>query len=149
MSDRKRQRYTASFKAEIEGDRTAAAVARELGVRADLLRKWKQEQRAAGVGTEPARALTESERVRQLERELAVVRQERDSSKKPRRSSRGGRREVRVHSPAPGGLPAGADVPGRGGPAQQLLRLAGAGPEPAGPGQCRAARPDSGALRRE
>jgi transposase len=87
MSDRKRQRYTASFKAEAvrllnEGERTAAAVARELGVRADLLRKWKQEQLAAGGGTEPARALTESERVRQLERELAVVRQERDFLKK-------------------------------------------------------------------
>lgn len=87
MSDRKRQRYTAAFKAEavrlwIEGDRTAAAVARELGVRADLLRKWKQEQLTAGVGTAPARALTESERVRQLERELAVVRQERDFLKK-------------------------------------------------------------------
>ena len=87
MSDRKRQRYTAAFKTEavrllIEGDRTAAAVARELGVRPDQLRKWKQEQLAAGVVTEPARALTESERVRQLERELAVVRQERDFLKK-------------------------------------------------------------------
>jgi transposase len=87
MSDRKRQRYTASFKAEavrlvLEGDRSAAAVGRELGVRADLLRKWKQEHLAAGRGTEPARELTERERVRQLERELAVVRQERDFLKK-------------------------------------------------------------------
>jgi transposase len=87
MSDRKRQRYTAAFKAEavrllLEGDRSAVAVGRELGVRADLLRKWKQEQLAAGGGTEPARALTDRERVRQLERELAVVRQERDFLKK-------------------------------------------------------------------
>lgn len=87
MSDRKRQRYTTSFKAEavrllVEGDRSAAAVGRDLGVRADLLRKWKQEQLAAGGGTAPARELTESERVRQLERELAVVRQERDFLKK-------------------------------------------------------------------
>jgi transposase-like protein len=42
MSDRKRQRYTNGFKAEavrllIEGERTAAAVARDLGLRADLL----------------------------------------------------------------------------------------------------------------
>jgi transposase len=87
MSDRKRQRYTAAFKAEavrllLEGDRSAVAVGRELGVRADLLRKWKQEQLAAGGGPEPARALTDRERVRQLERELAVVRQERDFLKK-------------------------------------------------------------------
>ena len=87
MSDRKRQRYTAAFKAEavrllLEGDRSAVAVGRELGVRADLLRKWKQEQLAAGGETAPARELTESERVRQLERELAVVRQERDFLKK-------------------------------------------------------------------
>lgn len=87
MSDRKRQRYTATFKAEavrllVDGERTASAVARELGIRADLLRKWKQEQLAAGVVTAPARAPTEGERVRQLERELAVVRQERDFLKK-------------------------------------------------------------------
>ena len=53
MSDRKRQRYTTAFKAEavrlvLEGDRSAAAVSRDLGVRADLLRRWKQEQLAGG-----------------------------------------------------------------------------------------------------
>jgi transposase len=87
MNDRKRQRYTDAFKAEavrlwVEGDRSAAAVARDLGVRADLLRKWKQEQRAAGRVQAPPRELTDAERVRQLERELAVVRQERDFLKK-------------------------------------------------------------------
>ncbi len=87
MSDRKRQRYTNGFKAEavrllVEGERSAAAVARDLGVRADLLRKWKHEQRAAGLVQDAPRELTEAERVRQLERELAVVRQERDFLKK-------------------------------------------------------------------
>ena len=87
MSDRKRQRYTPEFKTEavrlwVEGDRSAAAVARDLGIRADLLRKWKQEQRAAGLVQEPERELTDAERVRRLERELAVVRQERDFLKK-------------------------------------------------------------------
>lgn len=87
MSDRKRPRYTKAFKAEavrllVEGDRNAAAVARDLGVRADLLRKWKQEHLAAGLVQESPRDLTEAERVRQLERELAVVRQERDFLKK-------------------------------------------------------------------
>ncbi len=87
MSDRKRQRYTDSFKAEavrlwVEGERSAAAVARDLGMRADLLRKWKQEHLAAGLVQDAPRELTDAERVRQLERELAVVRQERDFLKK-------------------------------------------------------------------
>ena len=42
MGDRKRQRYTPAFKAEavrlvLEGDRSAVAVGRDLGVRADLI----------------------------------------------------------------------------------------------------------------
>lgn len=87
MRDRKRQRYTPAFKAEavrlfVEGDRSAAAVARDLGIRPDLLRKWKQDQVAAGLVSAPARTLTDAERIRQLERELAVVRQERDFLKK-------------------------------------------------------------------
>ena len=87
MHDRKRQRYTAAFKAEavrlvVEGERTAAAVARDLGVRADLLRKWKLEHLASGQIREPARELSDAERIRRLERELAVVRQERDFLKK-------------------------------------------------------------------
>lgn len=87
MKDRKRQRYTAAFRAEavrllIEGDRTAAAVARDLGIRADMLRKWKQEQLAAGQVSEPVREVSERERISQLERELASVRQERDFLKK-------------------------------------------------------------------
>lgn len=87
MSDRKRARYTKDFRAEavrlwVEGDRSAAAVARDLGIRADLLRKWKQEQLRAGLVQDAPRELTEAERVRQLERELAVVRQERDFLKK-------------------------------------------------------------------
>jgi transposase len=86
-SDRKRQRYTPAFKAEavrlyLEGDRSAAAVARELGVGPDLLRKWKQEQVTAGAVQESVRALTEAEQIRQLKRELAIVRQERDFLKK-------------------------------------------------------------------
>jgi transposase len=86
-SDRKRQRYTTAFKAEavrlfVEGERSAAAVARDLEVRPDLLRKWVQEHRAAGQVPAPVRELTDAERIRRLERELAVVRQERDFLKK-------------------------------------------------------------------
>ena len=87
MDDRKRQQYTAPFKAEavrlvLDGDRSSAAVARDLGIRPDLLRKWKQEALAAGTVPAPARALSEADRVRKLEHELAVVRQERDFLKK-------------------------------------------------------------------
>jgi len=87
MQDHKRQRYTKAFKTEavrmfMNGDRTAAAVARDLGIRPDLLRKWKQEHLASGQIQEPVRELTDAERIRRLERELAVVRQERDFLKK-------------------------------------------------------------------
>jgi transposase len=87
MSDRKRQHYTPAFRAEavrlaVEGERSIVAVARDLGIRADLLRKWKQEHVTQGLVVPPARDLTPEERIRQLERELAVVRQERDFLKK-------------------------------------------------------------------
>lgn len=87
MSDRKRQRYTQAFKVEavrlwVDGERSATAIARDLGIRPDLLRKWKQELVAAGAVKAAAREVTETEQIRQLQRELEVVRQERDFLKK-------------------------------------------------------------------
>lgn len=67
----------------VEGERSIAAVARDLAVRPDQLRKWKLEAIARGeVAADAGRALSAEERVRQLERDLAVVRQERDFLKK-------------------------------------------------------------------
>lgn len=81
-----RKRYTREFKLQavqrvLEQDRPAAEVARELGVRANLLYRWKAEYLASA---EPDTLPRESpaEEVRRLRRELKRVRQERDFLKK-------------------------------------------------------------------
>lgn len=88
---KKRRAYSAEFKAEAirlieQGERPIAQVARELGIRADMLRSWKQ-QADGKVGFTKCEAAdsaghVESEEVRRLKRELETVRQERDFLKK-------------------------------------------------------------------
>ena len=82
---RDRRVFTKEFKAEAvrllqESDRPSHEVARQLGVRPDLLRRWKTElRRDAG----PPAPVTDYEAAyRQLERQYAQVRQERDFLKK-------------------------------------------------------------------
>ncbi len=82
-----RRQYTAEFKQEAvrqisEGGRTLAAVSRELGVRPEQLRLWRQQRRQSGALVRPAGVETEAEELRRLWRELEVVRQERDFLKK-------------------------------------------------------------------
>jgi transposase len=79
-----RRQYTQDFKREAarlvqDGDRPVAVVARELGVRADMLRAWIRQ--AAGRPGRTARAggmTSQDEEVRQLRREVAQLREERD-----------------------------------------------------------------------
>src|SRR5690606_40810765 len=88
---RKRRAYSDEFKAEAirlirRGDKTIAQIARELGIRADLLRTWNQ-QADGPVGLARPEATdppghVESDEVRRLKRELEIVRQERDFLKK-------------------------------------------------------------------
>jgi len=56
-------------------------MARELGIRADQLRHWKQHLTRAGAGAAPPGESPEQE-LRRLRREVAVLRQERDFLKK-------------------------------------------------------------------
>ena len=65
----------------VEGRRPLSQVAGELAIRPDLLRHWKQglEQEGA-VGRPPPR--DQDEEIRRLQREMAVLRQERDFLKK-------------------------------------------------------------------
>lgn len=88
---RKRRAYSHEFKAEAirllrDSGRPASQVARELGVRADVLRAWKQQADGVlGLASEAAAesgGSIESEEVRRLKRELEIVRQERDFLKK-------------------------------------------------------------------
>jgi transposase len=82
---RKRRSFTPEFRHEavrlaLESDRPLSEIARELGIRPDQLRHWKQEiTRAAGA---PASGEPPEQELRRLRREVAVLRQERDFLKK-------------------------------------------------------------------
>lgn len=84
MADRKQ--YTREFKLQavqrvLEGERPAAEVARELGIKPNLLYRWKAEYLASSEPDTLPREKPEEE-VRRLRRELERVRQERDFLKK-------------------------------------------------------------------
>lgn len=87
---RKRERFTPEFKREAvrlleAGDKPAAEVAMELGIRRNKLYKWQQQLRKAGdtafPGSGRKKAVEESELVR-LRRENERLREERDILKK-------------------------------------------------------------------
>lgn len=88
---RKRKRYSREFKQESlrlvdESGKPVSQVARELGIRADLLYSWKS-RRAAARNPEQAFpgngvATGEAEEIRRLRRQLELVKQERDFLKK-------------------------------------------------------------------
>lgn len=88
MSSRKRRKYTAEFKAEavklaLESDKTAAEIARDLGVSGKSLRDWI-DQHEVDHGRGPAEALTTEEReeLRKLRRDNRELRMEREILKK-------------------------------------------------------------------
>jgi transposase len=66
------------------GDRPVSEVARELGIRAEMLRQWRRQaearagQRAADVFPGNGRLISQDEEIRRLRREVAVLREERD-----------------------------------------------------------------------
>ncbi len=86
----RRRRFTWEFKVEAvrlakESGRPQAQVARELGIRADMLRDWRRQVEArarAGDPGAPGAAGSAEEEVRRLRRENEVLRQERDFLKK-------------------------------------------------------------------
>jgi transposase len=87
---RTRRQFTRTFKTEavellVNGDKTAVEVARNLGVRVELLYRWKNEYLTGRADAFPGTghlADPEEERIRNLERELASVTEERDILKK-------------------------------------------------------------------
>lgn len=89
MSENHRRRFDAQFKRDAlrlvqESNRKISDIARDLGIRPELLYRWKSEQAAdpehafAGKG----HMKPDQEYVRRLERELVQARQERDILKK-------------------------------------------------------------------
>jgi len=95
-SQRKRRQYTQEFKVEAvrlvaAGDKPLNQVARELGVRPDMLRQWRRQAAArAGGGLSaprdvfpgPGHLPSQDEEVRRLKREVARLTEERDILKK-------------------------------------------------------------------
>ena len=87
MGSKKRQ-FSAQFKREavrsvLAGKKSRAQIAMELGIRADQLFKWQKQFAPSSIdATEGSSSMTEAERIRQLEREVAILREERDILKK-------------------------------------------------------------------
>ena len=84
-----RRAYTRQFKREAvrlleTSGRSAAQIERELGIGATCLSRWKREFAAEGEQAFPGhgRLTAEQERIRQLEREVEILRQERDILKR-------------------------------------------------------------------
>ena len=83
---RNRRRYTTEFKAEalrlaLRGDRSVAAIARELGVHAEVLRSWVRRHRDTETAPEAVPESLEAEN-RRLRREMVRLIEERDIVKK-------------------------------------------------------------------
>jgi transposase len=89
----KRRQFTAEFKLEAvrmatDSRKPLSQVARELGIRGDMLRTWKR-QAESRAGLTPGdvfpgngKLTSEEEEIRRLRRELEQVKQERDFLKK-------------------------------------------------------------------
>lgn len=88
MVRRIRRKFSAEFKQEAvrrvnEDRRSMKAVADELGIRPDLLGKWRSDAEEHGAKAESdGTPLSKDEEIRRLKRELEVARQERDFLKK-------------------------------------------------------------------
>jgi len=83
---RERRQFSRAFKLEavqlMRAGRALAQVARELEVRPEQLRQWRKQLEAEGAVDPAPRVESAEAEVRRLQRELAVVRQERDFLKK-------------------------------------------------------------------
>jgi transposase len=87
---RVRRQFSAEFKLEavrlVEGGRPVLEVARGLGVRPDMLRKWRRQLTTAATPRDAfpghGQLSSQDEEVRRLRREVAVLREEREILKK-------------------------------------------------------------------
>ena len=84
-----RRTYTREFKLEAvrlwqTSGKSAAQIERDLGIGGGCLYRWKRKLAEEGENAFPGRGrlTAEQERVRQLEREVEILRQERDILKK-------------------------------------------------------------------
>jgi transposase len=106
MARRRHRKYTPEYRAEAirpvnVGDRSLSQVARDLGIRMHTLWDWvHQSEVDAGKGQPEELTTTEKEELKQLRREVARLREEREILKKATANSTRRASEVCVH---PGG----------------------------------------------
>lgn len=88
-ADRTRKKYERQFKVDavnlvINGNRSVAAVARDLGIEANTLYRWKRELTVEGGEAFPGkgRLSPQEEELRRLRRELDQAREDREILKK-------------------------------------------------------------------
>ena len=86
---RQKRNYLPEFKREAiqlwqSSGKSASAIENELGITPGLLSRWKRKQVQNGQNAFPGkgRLMPEQEKMRQLEKENAILRQERDILKK-------------------------------------------------------------------
>ena len=86
---KKRRNYTREFKIEAvhlwqTSDKSATQIEQDLGIGEGCLYRWKRELAKEGENAFPGhgRQSPDQERIRQLEREVRILRQERDILKK-------------------------------------------------------------------
>jgi transposase len=127
--EKKRRVYSREFKQEAvrlasEGSRRVAAVARDLEVDANSLRKWKLEEERHGAQSFPGQGRSHDEELAQLRREVALLRQERDILKKQWGTLQWLHAKVSVYLGASRALVGAGAVPGAAPSSERLLPLA-------------------------
>ena len=88
-SEKKRKSYEQQFKIDavnmvVNGNRSVASVARDLGIEVNLLHRWKRELTEGGSQAFPGkgRLSPQEEELRQLRRELEQAKEDREILKK-------------------------------------------------------------------
>ena len=125
-----RKQYTREFKMEAvrlpkTSGKSAPKLERELGLGKGNLWRWRKKSAADGEDAFPGhgRLRPEQEEIRRLKRELEITRQQRGIQQRQWPSSRSQANEISVQR-SPGRVSGDLHVPGAGGVAEWLLRLA-------------------------
>jgi len=89
VSDKKRKKYDRQFKIDavslvVNGERSVSEAARDLGIEANMLHRWKQKLTREGSESFPGkgRLSSQEEELRRLRRELEQVKEDREILKK-------------------------------------------------------------------
>jgi transposase len=89
VADKKRKKYDRQFKIDavslvVNGERSVSEAARDLGIEANMLHRWKQKLTTEGSESFPGkgRLSSQEEELRRLRRELEQVKEDREILKK-------------------------------------------------------------------